>query len=197
MVARISKKPEGLRQVLDRALPQRKLAIKRESLLEAMIERIETWKALQPEAAPHAAKQTRASEIARSLQAAARRTEANLKRLGVESEIAKARAQRSADTGIPPDKVKLGGFSASVDLALITGQLLHELDAWQRMYQHGRGAPRAFGATLTEVLAHLCRERARLSKMEFDDLLAMISGTFGLPSLSTETLRKRKQRGTK
>ncbi len=96
-----------------------------------------------------------------------------------------------------PDAVKLGGFSASVDLALITGRLLYELETWQRMYQHGKGAPRAFGATLTAVLGDLCRKRAGLSKKELDDVFAMISEAFGLPALSFETLRKRRQRGTK
>lgn len=197
MAAPLSRKPNELRRVLDRALPKRSLAVGREELLNAIVERIETWKALQPKVGPHAEKETRASEIARSLLGAALRTDARLKDLRVGSEIEEARAQRSADTGIPPEKVKLGGFSASIDLALITGRLLYELEKWQKMYQHGKGAPRAFGATLTEVLSDLCRKRAGLSKKEFDDMLAMIGGAFGLPALSSETLRKRKQRGTK
>jgi hypothetical protein len=108
MVARVRRVAAGgLRQALDRALPQRSLAVNRAALIDAMLKQIERWKAIEPEIAPHAEKKTRAMGIARSLRTAVERIDAKLKTAGADADIAEAQGRRSADTGIDPAKVGL------------------------------------------------------------------------------------------
>ena len=68
----------------------------------------------------------------------------------------------------------------------------YSLEKWQKMYQHGKGAPRAFGATLTEVLSDLCRklhlgidQSDRVGLRQRDDApvpLRIVSDVQGIPA---------------
>lgn len=201
MVARMKTAP-GLRQALGQALPRRLLPVKRDALIDAMLERIETWRGINSELVPHAERTKRLTKVNDDLKKALEKAGAALKRLGVDADIERIQACNAA-LGIVSKHGPgpLAGRSAAVDLYLTSWQALDQLRLWDRMHRRKKGTPRAFSAELTEHLQELCRQRAGLSQYEFENVLAAVSRAEGITrALSVETLKKRKQRkqrGTK
>lgn len=190
-------RPAGkLPAIIDRALPRRPLRLDRKQLIETIAERIETWKSLNPQIKPHAKKLRESAAIADGLGKALLAAGDKLRALGVEGDIERAKAENAA-LGIDGPRQPLAGRSAALDLYLTVWQALDGLQTWNRLHRGKRGAPRAFGADLTAQLQEICRKQAGLSQYEFDEVLSAVSHAEGITGLSVDTLRKRKQRGTK
>jgi hypothetical protein len=210
MVAHAIRRSLKLRQALDQALPQRPLRVDRKVLIDAIVERVETWKGINSELALRAGRGVgpvprksqaktplqRLTKINDDLKKALEKAGGALNRLGVDDDIERIRA-RNASLGIDPKRGPLRGKSAAVDLYLTAWRAIDDLRGWDRMHRRGRGTPRAFSAELTEHLQDLCRKRAGLSQYEFADVLAAVGHAEGIAGLAVDTLRKRKQRGTK
>ncbi len=112
----------AMRKLIAESLPERELAVKRDALINAIVERVETWRATKPQIEPHADKVRQLVTIADKLTGAVEAAGAALRKLGVDKEIEKAKAERVA-IGIDPDKVPLAGHSATIDLYLIPWRL--------------------------------------------------------------------------
>jgi hypothetical protein len=191
----------AVRKLITGALPKRELAVKRDALIGAIVERIETWKTIKPQIEPHAKKVRQLVAIADKLNAAVEAAGAALLKLGVDKEIEKAKAQRVA-MGIDSDKVALAGHSGTIDLYLIPWRASDGLRTWNRIHRPGKHRPKKFGAALTADLQRLCRETAGCSAKEFDDFLQPLNDSVewrqaGLPKLVPATLKKRTERDRK
>jgi hypothetical protein len=159
--------PKAMRELIAGALPTRQLTVKREPLVKAIVERIETWRAAQPLIAPHATKVRRAVAIADKLNSALKGARDALLQLGVAKEIERAKARRIA-LGIDPHKVPLAGHSVTLDLYLIPWRALDGLQHWNRLHRPSRHRPKEFAAALTADMQRLCRKVAGCSAKEFE-----------------------------
>ena len=187
---------EELRTVIDRALPQRPLKVAREPLVEALVERIETWLSLAQQTKPYADKIARATAIADSMQRALEKAAYALERLGAVKDIERAKVL-AQNLGIDSDHPPLAGQSAVLDLYLPVWQAQDQIRGWNRIYRRGRGNPGAFRSELTRALEELCHQKAGMSLYEFDDFLVTLAHIQGIPKLTREGVRKRKQRKKK
>jgi hypothetical protein len=190
-----------MRKLIAESLPERELAVKRDALINAIVERVETWRATKPQIEPHADKVRQLVTIADKLTGAVEAAGAALRKLGVDKEIEKAKAERVA-IGIDPDKVPLAGHSATIDLYLIPWRASDGLQRWNRIHRPGKHRPKEFGAALTADLQCLCRKVADCSAKEFGDFLQSLNDSVewsraGLPKLVLETLKKRMEREKK
>lgn len=93
---------EALSELIAGALPRRKLAVKRDALIHAIVERVETWIAAKPLIGSHADKIRKLVAIVDKLNSAVEAAGAALLKLGVDREIESAKAERVA-MGIAPD----------------------------------------------------------------------------------------------
>jgi hypothetical protein len=189
---------EAVRKLIAEALPERELAIKRDALVNAIVERIETWRATKPQIEPHADKVRQLVAIADRLNSAVEAAGAALLKLGVDKEIEKAKAER-VGMGIDLDKVPLGGHSVTIDLYLIPCRASDGLRKWNRIHRPAKHRHKEFGAALTADLQLLCRKIAGCSAKEFGDFLQPLNDSVewdqaGLPKLVPATLKKRRER---
>jgi hypothetical protein len=192
---------EAMRRLVAGALPSRELAVKRDALIGAIVERIRTWRATKPHVERHADKVRQLVAIADKLNGAVEAAGAALLKLGVDGEIEKAKTERVA-MGIDPDKVPLGGYSATVDLYLVPWRASDGLRKWNEIHRPGKHRHREFGVALTADLQWLCRKAAGCSTKEFRDFLQPLNDSAewrqaGLPRLVPATLTKRMVRDKK
>jgi hypothetical protein len=180
----VIKVSESSRKLIARALPTHQLVVKREKLIDAVAERIETWQKLEPHVGPHAEKLRQMVAIADDMKRAIESARAELCQLG-------------ADQSITVDPVT-GAAVVSVGRALylICGQALNGLERWNHFNRPGRGPRPAFSAALTAALRDLCRQ-AGCSTYEFAEFLRALNDSRKWPKLSTATLRKRDHRAKK
>ena len=176
---------DPLYDAVAQALPARELKITRDALIPALLGQIQRWLELAPQVRQYAERRSRCAELADDMRHTLERTRVVLRRLGVrESEVvANQRVHR---------------HGAEADLYALCWSTMTRLSEWERMWRvpPKRGRRETFAAKLTESLKEYC-DLAGLSVKEFADLLSAIGNSRGLPTLSAETLRKRKQRGTK
>ncbi len=182
-------RPKTLREAVDQALPQRRLRVAREPLIDAIVGRIETWKSLEPQVKPYAEKRSTVAAIADELFKALDKAAYKLERLGVVNEINQA-------MDIDP-RAALGGRSPAMDLSLIVWQASVGVKAWGRVHRPSASRPRASSVALVFQLQYLCCECAGFSGKEFEGFLSGISETNGLPKLTTAALKKREERSKK
>jgi hypothetical protein len=194
---RRASEPAGtLRAVIERALPRRALPVERALLVNAIAERVETWKSLDPQIKPHAEKIRALAAVADDLEKALETAGRKLRELGAEVDIERAKAQNAA-LGIHGPGQPLAGKSPTLDLYLIPWRAIDRVRWWNRVYRRGKGRAPAFSAALSETLREVCCELAGLSSYEFADLLQALSGQHGLPKLCVDTLKKRRHRARK
>ena len=189
------------RKLISDALPKRELAVERDTLILAILERIRSWKVTAPQIEPYADRVRKASAIAKKLAGAINVAGAALMKLRVDKDIQKAKAQRVA-IGVPEAEVPLGGHSAALDLLLIVWRASDGLRKWDQMHSTKAQRPKEFGPALTADLHRVCRTFAGCSAYEFEDFLHSINGSAlwrraRLPGLRWATVKKRKQRANK
>ena len=189
---RKTKKAPSLADIVDGALPRSRLKVDRRALSARLLGEIEKWQALAPEVGPHYDRIRSVSRIAAKLYKQVDAAAAALRRLGVEREIKKS-VERNRALGLTGSRQPLGGASAALDLYLIAWQASHGIRQWERVHRPGRGRPPAASAALTARLLDVCK-MAGMSRRDFDDFLAALSGQGGLPTLTGDTLKKRRGR---
>lgn len=177
-----------LRTLIDEALPRRELRVGRQALIDAIAERVETWQELDPQVQPWDERRKSSQALAKKLQEKLQKTINELSRLGVGPD----------DLQDPETRQPTFQHNPEIDLYGVCWDAMTKLRSWERVWSKppSKRWRRAFSADLTAQLQEICR-RAGLSSNEVSDLVSYLSNTNGLPTLSIDTLRKRKQRGTK
>jgi hypothetical protein len=94
---------EAVRKLIAEALPERELVVKRDALISAIVERIETWKATKPQIEPHNEKIRRLVAIAKQLEKAVEAAGNELRKLGADQELRDVYIYRAALTSINPN----------------------------------------------------------------------------------------------
>ncbi len=187
-----TKKALALADIVDGARPQSRLKVDRRALSAQLLGEIEKWQALAPAVDPHYDHVRSVSRIAAKLNKQLDAAAAALLRLGVERDIKNA-IERNRALGITGPGQPLGGTSTALDLYLIAWQAAGGIRQWERVHRLGRGRPRAASAALTSRLSDVCK-MAGMSRRDFDDFLSALSGQGGLPTLTADTLKKRRGR---
>jgi hypothetical protein len=182
----VIKASESSRKLIARALPKHQLMVKRETLIDAVAERIETWQKLEPHVGPHAEKVRRMVAIADEMKHAMERARAELCKLGADQ----------SDVIDPVTGERVIRHSVGRALYLICGQALNGVERWDHFNRPGRGPRPAFSAALTAALRDLCRQ-AGCSTYEVDEFLRALNDSRKLPKLTTATLKKRDHRAKK
>ncbi|MDA8351020.1 MAG: hypothetical protein M0038_19885 [Pseudomonadota bacterium] len=189
---RKTKKAPSLADIVDDALPRSRLKVDRRALSARLLGEIEKWQALAPEVGPYYDRVRSVSRIAEKLDKQLDAAAAALLRLDVERDIKNA-IERNRALGITGPGQPLGGTSVALDLYLIAWQAADGIRQWERVHRPGRGRPPATSAALTSRLRDVCKT-AGMSRLDFDDVLSALSGQRGLPTLTTDTLKKRRGR---
>jgi hypothetical protein len=164
------------RRLVDAGLPSRQLAMDRENLLRAIVDRIGRWFALNPNIGPHAERVRQIAAAFDQLQRATEKVGAAFEEIGVKDATEKYQAESEAFT--------------------IYTRAVEGLGRWQRLYRPKDSGQDSYGATLVKDLKGYCCGRdaddpegrgnaqdrgAGIAEHEWDTLLQRIADSGRLP----------------
>jgi hypothetical protein len=174
-------------EIIERTLPGRLTAAQRATLTQTIVVQIGRHRAAEPLFPPEKAKRRRLVPAVERLKRALAKVQAELG-----ADVAADLEQREAMM----IRREARGLSAVLDLYDVAGAALAGLEDWERRYRPKRNQALSRTAELVELLRIICRESAAaLNAAEFTNVLDAVNAAFGL-SLSLETLKKRRLRGT-
>jgi hypothetical protein len=193
MAAARSRSPSS-KEIVDKALPARELALQRGQLVMTIVDFIDGYRDFVTRVEPSRKNVREQRDIVGSLKNAVSKATYKLQRLGL-GKVMRTYGDRlvpmAGAAAVPP-----GAPSALIELASILVDTEQRIADWEQQYKPHIGRPREPSAQLTAHIRYYA-ERAELTRAETDKLLAAISEIEGLPTLTADTLNKRKTRADK
>jgi len=185
---------DSLYELVSSAFPQREMAL-RDALIGAVVGQIENWKHISSGNDPN----THAGSIKQLGAVRDGAMKAVDKAIAMLHDVAAEKGAEFLEEGIAVDrrKVPFRAEMATIKLHLVLLHARAGLRSWKRPKARGTGRPAVFSVSLTKNLRQLCCDFSDFSTYEFERFLSELNDNksiIGLPTLSTATEKKQKQR---